>query len=244
MQDNSISVTYEPFDSLLSNTTSQDQQLARDLIIKLNELSSVQDEIDSRLQKLQNTKWSAAENESFLKALQIVPFSDTEGIQKIVKTKSVKQVASYLSKFIQKLEKAFNQDISDEKTAALVPQVVKYLTQADTQCVLATVKLLKNYTLSHRTDDPEEICDRKQCIFTSYLESEIQYAEQITKKFVPVVLAAENVNVAAIWLGQKYNLLPEQVMTATLAIYLNKQGFRLDSGQHGLELIQTDKKIK
>ncbi|CAL5996367.1 Hypothetical_protein [Hexamita inflata] len=242
MQDNSISVTYEPFDSLLSNTTSQDQQLARDLIIKLNELSQVQDEIDSRLQKLQNTKWSAAENESFLKALQIVPFSDTEGIQKIVV--SVKQVASYLSKFIQKLEKAFNQDISDEKTAALVPQVVKYLTQADTQCVLATVKLLKNYTLSHRTDDPEEICDTKQCIFTSYLESEIQYAEQITKKFVPVVLAAENVNVAAIWLGQKYNLLPEQIMTATLAIYLNKQGFRLDSGQHGLELIQTDKKTK
>ncbi|CAL5996381.1 Myb-like_protein [Hexamita inflata] len=241
--DTSISVTYEPFDSLLSSSQ-QDQQLASDLIAKLNQLNQVQNDIDARLQKLQNTKWSAAENNQFLKALQTVQFSDTAGIQKIVQTKSFKQVGVYLQKYVLKLEKAYNQEMSDEQVTELVPAVVKYLTQADAQCVLATVKLLKKYTLSHRTDDPEQICETKKCIFTSYIESEIKQAEEITKKFVPVVLAAENVNVAAIWLGQKYNLLPEQIMTATLAIYLNKQGFRLDSGQHGLELIQTDKKTK
>ncbi|CAL6077125.1 Homeobox-like_domain superfamily [Hexamita inflata] len=96
MQDNSISVSYEPFDQLLSNATIQDQKLAQDIFMKLSQLSQVQDDIEIRLQKLQNTKWSIAENDLFLKALETFSFTDTEGIQKIVQTKTQKQLNCYV----------------------------------------------------------------------------------------------------------------------------------------------------
>ncbi|CAL5996365.1 Myb-like_protein [Hexamita inflata] len=244
MQDNSISVSYEPFDQLLSNSTIQDQKLAQDIFMKLSQLSQVQDDIEIRLQKLQNTKWSIAENDLFLKALETVSFTDTEGIQKIVQTKTQKQIATYVSKLIEKLENAYNQEMSEEQITALVPIAANYLKKIDQMCILETIKLLKNYVLNHQIDDPEQICDIKKCILTSYIETEIKQAEEISKKIIPVIVAAENIYVAAGWIASKYNLMPEEILTATLAIYLNKQGFRLESGQQGLELRQIWEKYK
>ncbi|CAL5978930.1 Myb-like_DNA-binding domain-containing protein [Hexamita inflata] len=246
MQDTSISIIYEPFDSLLSSSATslspQDQQFANDLMQKLNALTAEQDKIEARVSKLQNvsTKWSDEEHQLFLRALRTLPFSDAAGISNVVKTKNAKQVATHVSKYLQKLEKAYAAEYKLEQLHELFVQAMLYLKNSDVTIISSTVNLLKKFNTAHVIDDPENICEHKKCIFSQFI-NEMPQASQITFKFIPVVLAAENLQIAVSFLAQKFNLLPEQITTAVVAVFMGKKGFRLDSGSHGLELHQEVK---